>query len=109
MKKISLSPTLFIILEFFILLPSFLFFLGILEYIFNKTGFVIYYVTNLNLIRSFFVTIVLPFAGGFLAYNYLERYKLKALIRKTAKAILAYSIIETGLVLIMALLIRFHI
>ncbi len=109
MRKISLSPTLFSILEFLILLPSLLFIVGVLEWYINRTGFLIFTLigTN-NLIKAALVTVILPFAGGFLAYNYLERYKLKGFIKALTKVILAYTIIEVGLVIIMSILIYFR-
>ncbi len=96
----KLSPPLFLILEFFILAPSLLFILGVLQWFAFRNDFLLLTVTPNNvLIQNIFVTIVSPFAGGFIAYHYLERYKPKGLIAIKAKAIIFYSIMEIGLVL----------
>lgn len=88
MKKISLSPTLFLVSEFFMIIPSILFILGIIKY---------------DFIQNIFIAIVLPATGGFVAYNYLERYRVKGFIKTITKAIIGYSILEIGLVLFFSL------
>lgn len=97
--KLRLSPTLFLILEFFILLPSLLFIAGVLEWYINGTGQLLYVIGIQDIVRGVIVTVLTPFAGGFLAYNYLERYGPKGYIRKITKLILGYAIIEIGLVI----------
>jgi hypothetical protein len=82
-RKIKLSPVVFLILEFFMLFPSVLFMLGVVKY---------------GLIQNVFMVIIGPLAGGFVAYNYLERYKLGNETSKIAKIFIAYSIIEIGIV-----------
>jgi hypothetical protein len=44
-----------------------------------------------------------PIAGGFLAYYYLEKYRPKSIIKKITHAIIAYCILETGLVIFFTL------
>lgn len=80
----KLSPALFLVLEFFMIFPSALFLLGFINY---------------GLVQNLFILIIDPFAGGFLAYNYLERYGPKGFIRTLTKIIIAYSILEIGIVL----------
>lgn len=100
----KLSPALFITLETLLLLPSLIFMGGVLEYYFYGTGNIIQMVTGTdNFIKGFFVTLLTPFAAGFLAYNYIERYKIKPFIKLIAKLILFYAIIEIGLVIIFSL------
>lgn len=98
-KKIKLSPALFLVLEFIILLPSLLFVLGLLSWVLFRNPFLYQNVLSANLLQNAAVTIVSPLAGGFLAYQFLERYKPKGFIKTKAKGILAYSILEIGLVL----------
>lgn len=79
----KLSPALFLVLEFFMIFPSVLFLLGVVSY---------------SLIQNILIVMVGPFAGGFLAYNYLEKYRPKRYLKTFTKLILAYSITEIGLV-----------
>ena len=98
-KKTKLSPALFLVLEIIILLPSLLFVLGLFSWILFTNSFIYQAVLSTSLMQNISITIVSPLAGGFFAYQYLERYKPKGLIKTTAKGILAYSILEIGLVL----------
>ncbi len=100
MKNFRLSPALFLVLEFIILIPSILFILGVLQWFIFRSSFLLLTVTpNKALLQNILVTIVSPFAGGFLAYHYLERYKPKGYIALKAKGIIFYSIMQIGLVL----------
>lgn len=104
--KLRFSPTLFLFLEFFILLPSFLFVFGLIWYFITQDPSMYFLVTSQNMLQNIGVTIISPLSGGFLAYQYLERYHPKGFIRLKAKGILAYSIVVIGLVLAYFFLIK---
>lgn len=95
--KLRLSPTLFLILESLILLPSLLFALGILMWVFFKNPGMYYAVISRNTLQNIGVMIISPSAGGFFAYQYLERYKPKGFARFKARGIIVYSIFVLGL------------
>lgn len=98
MRKFSLSPALFLILEFFILLPSLLFSFGFLLAVFQYAELLRIVVSSSSTGQNIGITIISPLAGGFFAYQYIERYHAVGYVKKIAKTILAYSIIEIGLV-----------
>lgn len=100
MKKFTLSPTLFLVLEFFILIPSIIFLLGVFQYVISGDEYVLSIVTpNGATLQNIFVTIISPFIGGFFAYQYLERLKPKGFIALKTKGIIFYSIMLVGLVI----------
>lgn len=99
-QKKVLSPTLFLILEFFILIPSIIFVIGVLQYLLFGSSYLMFLVTpNGATLQNIFVTIISPFIGGFFAYQYLERLKPKGFIETCAKGIIFYSIMLVGLVI----------
>lgn len=99
-QKKSLSPTLFLVLEFFILIPSVIFVFGILQLILFKRSFILDVVLPGNAVfQNIFITIISPTIGGFFAYQYLERFKPKGFIALKAKGIIFYSIMLVGLVI----------
>lgn len=113
MSKISLSPTLFLVLETFILAPSIIFLLGVLQFVIFNDPFLLTIVTPRGAtLQNIFVTIISPFIGGFFAYQYLERFKPasqssfssksnpKRYVFMVAKGIIFYSIMLVGLVII---------
>lgn len=87
-KYFTLCPTLFLISEFFMLLPSTLFFIRIIR---------------LEIFLNILVAIVAPAAGGFVGYNYLERYNPKGILKVITKLIISYCILEIGLVIFFTL------
>lgn len=96
--KLSLSPTLFLVLEAIILLPNILFVVGLILWILMHSQNLYLMVISKNFFQDFGVTIISPTAGGFLAYQYLERYHPQGFIKFKAKGILAYSIVVIGVV-----------
>lgn len=94
-----LSLLLFLFLEFFILIPSVIFIIGILQFLLFKNSQILLIITPPHAtLQNIFVTIISPFVGGFFAYQYLERFKPVGLIAWKAKAIIFYSILFVGLV-----------
>lgn len=61
-------------------------------------------VISKNVLQNIGVLIVSPLAGGFFAYQYLERFRPTGYSKMKAKGILAYSIVEIGLVAVYFLL-----
>lgn len=61
-------------------------------------------VISKNMLQNIGVTIISPLSGGFLAYQYLERFHPTGYSKMKAKGILAYSILEIGLVAVYFLL-----
>jgi len=99
-QKKSLSPTLFLVLEFFILIPSIIFVFGILQFIFFQHSSILDVVLPKNAVfQNFFITIISPTIGGLFAYQYLEHFKPRGFIALKAKGIIFYSIILVGLVI----------
>jgi len=93
----KLTPKFFIFSEFFILVPSLLLLVGIFLSLFQNNNSLYYLVSGGLFLRSIFIGIIMPVAGGFLSYQYLERYAPAGFIKKIAKITLGYSIIEIGI------------
>lgn len=99
MSKISLTPSLFLILEFFILTPSLLFLTGLLIWIIARDSLLYFMVVTPHFsLQNIGILILSPLSGGILAYGYMERYKVAGKVLRISKIILGYSILFTGLV-----------
>ncbi len=96
-KALKLSPAVFLASEFFILTPSLLLIIGIFLSLFQINNTLYNIVSGGSLIKNIFIGIGMPLAGGFLSYQYLERYGPVGIIRKITKITLAYSIIEISI------------
>lgn len=96
-KAFKLTPAVFLVSESLILTPSLLLLIGIFLSLFQSNNMLYSIVSGNSLLRNIFIGILMPFAGGFLSYQYLERYALSGIMRKTTKIILGYSILEIGI------------
>ena len=96
-KNFKLTSETFLFCEFFILLPSFLFFASLFLALFHN--FTLLNALSLTLLKTLFIAVFCPAAAGLLAYQYLERYGPKGIVRNITKYILGYSIVEMGLVM----------
>lgn len=90
------SPTLFLVLQFFILFPSVLFILGVFFTFFAKDATVYNLVISKNILQNIGVLIISPLASGFVAYHYLERYRPEGFVELVSKYLLGYTIIILG-------------
>lgn len=100
MKSASLSPKIFVFLEILILTPSIISAVGYLMWIFFKNPYLYLLISSGGVIQIIGCLVISPFAGGILAYGYLERFKAVGWIAVLSKLILAYSIIQIGIAVI---------
>lgn len=99
-SNFKLSPSLFLTLQFFILLPSILFVLSLILWILARSSFLYAIVLTPGIsFQNIGVLIVSPLSGGIFAYGYMERYKVQGRLQRISKIILFYSILCIGLIL----------
>ena len=94
------SPTLFLILQFFIIIPSVLFVLSILSIFFIKDSALYYLVITKNTLQNIGILIVPPLTSGFVAYHYMERYRPQGFVALVSKCMLGYAITVLGMTII---------
>ncbi len=100
MKPASLSPKTFVFLEALIIIPSVISAVGYVMWILLKNPYLYFLISSgggMQIIGCLFIS---PFAAGVLAYGYLERFKAEGWSAKLSKLILAYSIIQIGIAVI---------
>ncbi len=97
MKPASFPPTVFFIIETFILLPSLIAVFGYLSWIFLRNPYLYSLIIAGGALQIIGCVFISPLAGGILAYGYLERFKATGWSAVLSKFILAYSIIQIGL------------